>query len=135
MAVVLERNRYYNFSTISPIIGAEYNRMLLDSILSYRSAIKYINVKQTQAALYPSIECKDMPEEEYNYYLFRNGDDEVVLADAWIITDSIVEVKLQSAFITIDEIDNESLVTVRSVLTALGLYFTLTTQNTQQPTV
>ena len=127
----MDRGKYYTFRTIAPgVLGAEYNNVKLASVLDYTDALKKRNVIQIQAAVYPYITDTTVKIEDYSFYVFRgDSGEDIVLAGPWIDPSSVVETTTQNATIVITDTDNNSVNTLKSLMNALGMQYTVTIEN------
>ena len=129
--MTLKPKKQYSFSTIAPgVLGASYTALKLRSIVDYEDAVKRRNIVQLQAAVYPNLYDTETKLEDYTFYVFSlPNNEELILAEQWIAPDSLQETTTQRCEISIPDITDEQIKTLKSVIGALGLRHTLTIQH------
>lgn len=88
---VLSVNTRYNFSVHAPsVLGSNFRNAELMAELNYRTALKFGDVVLRHRQVYPYLPADTESDlTKYNYYLFKIGDKEVVLADVWILPETV----------------------------------------------
>jgi hypothetical protein len=131
----MDVNSSYNFNTLAPsILQGSYQGMTLLATVNFDIAATKINVIVQQRKIYPELPSgtPDDPK-QYMYYIFRdmNGK-EVVLADAWIDTNSIVKVTSIAVTVVVTQCTTADATLIQNQLNLLGYKgrFTMTTKNT-----
>lgn len=120
-------NNHYNFSVYAnSILGTSYKNARLVSILDYNTAMKFANIVLQHNRVYPYLPANTLEDStKYTYYLFQVGDKTVVLADVWIVNDSIEMSTGTDYTIKLINISSSRLAVVRDQLRLLGISFTI----------
>jgi hypothetical protein len=121
----LNLNKHFNFSLYpNSVIGTVYSNTKLISILDYNTALKFSNIELLQKQIYPYLpEGTNSDHTNYTYYLFKHNDKDIVIANAWIISESVEETLGLSYNIRLNNITQAQLNIVRDQLRLLGISF------------
>lgn len=123
----LSINSYYNFSVYAnSVLGAEYRNVKLVSVMNYQTAVKFSNVTLTHKQVYPYLP-EGTPQDltKYTYYLFKNKEVDLVLADVWIVESSIEIAQGMNYYLELKNISSSKMAMVRDQLKLLGITFTV----------
>lgn len=126
MSLDLFLNNYYNINTYAPIIfGSNLKNLKLVSILDYNTAIKFSNIPMVQKQIEPYLPPNSpLNFNAYTYYKFIDSEkNEIIIADIWLIPDSIVLVTSISANILVTNITTGDIPIIRDQLRLLGYTF------------
>ena len=124
---IMEPNRLYDFSVYVPsVLGTAYRRVTNLGYISYTTAIALRGeILPIHAEL---ISTGQLPEgtpknpKHLNYYHIQKADGSTtVLAEAWIVQDSITEIQAGRAIITIPDATTSDLVRVRDMFKQAGI--------------
>lgn len=120
-------NNHYDFLVYAnSILGTSFQNARLVSILDYQTAMKFDNVvlmhRQVFAYL-PEGTLEDLT--RYTYYLFKVGEQSVLLADVWIVAQSLTLSTGSSHSLTLLNVTATQLSIVRDQLRLLGISFTV----------
>lgn len=118
-------NNHYDFSVYAnSILGASYSNARLVSILDYHTAMKFENVILLHRQVFPYLpEGTSEDQTRYTYYLFKINGRDVVLADVWIVTGSIVSSSGSTYNLKLLNITSGQLSIVRDQLRLMGISF------------
>lgn len=118
-------NNHYDFSVYAnSILGASYTNARLVSILDYHTAMKFENVVLLHRQIYPYLPAGTSEDQTcYTYYLFKVNGRDVVLADVWIVTGSIVSSSGSSYTLKLMNVSSGQLAIVRDQLRLMGISF------------
>lgn len=118
-------NNHYDFSVYAnSILGASYTNARLVSILDYHTAMKFENVVLLHRQIYPYLPAGTSEDQtRYTYYLFKVNGRDVVLADVWIVTGSIVSSSGSSYTLKLMNVSSGQLAIVRDQLRLMGISF------------
>ena len=118
-------NKHYNFSVYAnSILGTSYKNTKLISILDYTTALKFSNIELLHRQIYPYLPPNTISDHtKYTYYLFKYKDANIVIADVWILQDSIEETEGLNYTLRLNNITSSQLNIVRDQLRLLGISF------------
>lgn len=124
-APTLSINNYYNFAVYAnAVIGTSFNSAKLISIMDYYTAIKFSNIELTQKQVSPYLSPTILTDnKKYTYYLFALNDKTVVVADAWIVPNSIVQAQSNTYNLTLNNVSSTQLNIIKDQLRLLGITF------------
>jgi hypothetical protein len=123
----LSVNRRYSFSVYAnSVLGSTYRNARLVSIMDYKSALAFANIPLLHHQVFPYLPA-NTPEaaSKYTYYLFVVNDRNVILADVWIVNDSVVESSGVDYVLKLQNPTSEQLSQIRDQLRLLGVVFTI----------
>lgn len=120
-------NNHYDFSVYAnSILGVSYQNARLVSILDYNTALKFDNVVLMNRQVYPYLPEGTLEDlTRYTYYLFKVAERSVVLADVWVVSDSVVLSSGVNHTVTLMNISSGQLAIVRDQLRLLGISFSI----------
>lgn len=120
-------NNHYDFLVYAnSILGVSYQNARLVSILDYQTALKFENVVLMNRQVFPYLPEGTLEDlTRYTYYLFKVGETSVILADVWIVADSLVLSTGSSHTLTLMNVSTGQLSIVRNQLRLLGISFTV----------
>lgn len=123
----LDIGKYYDFSLPNnAVLGSSFSNARLLSILSYDIAVKFSNVDSLHRQLSPGLPPGTPANyKNYSYYMFSYKGENLVVADAWITTGSIVETTSETRTITLTNVTASKLLVIRDQLNLLGVTFTI----------
>lgn len=116
-------NKTYNFTTLAPaILGETFKNMKVKAILTADEAIKYRDIMTLHNQLKTKITALPISVSDYSgFILFENSSGEaVLLADEYIDTYSVTEVKNITIQIVIPDADTTDVNVLRTRLLELG---------------
>lgn len=118
-------NSYYSFSLYAnSAIKTNYTNARLVSILDYNTALKFSNIVLLNKQIYPYLPTGTPADlTKYTYFLFRVGDKEFVLADVWIIDNTIQQTAGVTSNIKLLNVTNDQVTIIRDQLRLLGIAF------------
>jgi hypothetical protein len=123
---VLTVGFHYDFSVYAnSTLGTSYKNVRLVSILDYQTALRFSNVPLQHRHIFPYLP-QGTPSDatKYTYYLFRTATgQEVVLADVWIMDQTIVQTTGVNQTLVLRNITTGQLAIVRDQLRLLGISF------------
>lgn len=121
----LSINNHYDFSMhANAVLGANHTDARLVSILDYHTALKFDNVVLLHRQVLPFLPGGTLDDlTRYTYYLFKVGGKDVVLADVWIIPESIVLSNGTTHTLKLLNVSSGELAVVRDQLRLLGISF------------
>lgn len=121
----LTLNKHFNFSLYpNSVLGTVYSNTKLISILDFNTALKFSNIELLQKQIYPYLpEGTSADNSNYTYYLFKHNDKDIVMADAWIILESIEETLGLNYNLRLNNITQAQLAIIRDQLRLLGISF------------
>lgn len=121
----LNLGKHYNFSLYANrSIGTGYTSAKLVSILDYANALKFSNIELIHKQVFPYLPTGTSSDHTlYTYYLFKVNNKDVIIADPWIIPASVVETLGVNYTLTLENISQPQLVTIRDQLRLLGIAF------------
>lgn len=125
----MEVNGFYEFSTYADsILGSNYRGAQLVSQLNYDEAIalEFDNIEAKQRQIYPYLP-KGTPREheKYVYYVFSHRGKKIVIANMWIIPNSIKKNSGDTYTIVLRDVSPTQVAMVRDQLTLLDIDFTI----------
>ena len=127
----LNIGKVYTFNTLSPaFLGATLQRLRLKSIADLDTARTVAPIDQLHAQIYPTLpEGSPKDPASYTYYIFEAvNKSTVVLADAWIDTNTVELIQSVDISVRLVRASLEDVEKVRVALNAAGLKdFTITT--------
>lgn len=120
-----EVSKYYNLSVYAnSILGTNYNNALLTAVVDYSIAVKFGSVDLIQKQVMPYLPPNTPTDHtKYKYYLFQHRDKQVVLADFWIVGDSVEETEGLTYTIKLKNITSSQVSVIRDQLRLLGVAF------------
>lgn len=118
-------NKHYNFSVYAnSILGTTYINAKLKSILDFRTAIKFANVELLHRQVFPYLPPNTISDpNKYSFYLFEVNGKDVVIADVWILQNSIEETQGVNYSLRLNNITPGQMSMVRDQLRLLGISF------------
>lgn len=124
---VMKVNNFYDLSTFaSPVLGSTYKGLRLMGILSYENAIKLDNIEAKQKQVYPYLpEGTPRDHTQYTYYHFVRGGKSIILADYWIVPNSISEAGGEIYTIRLMNVNSTEVALIRDQLRLLDIEFTI----------
>lgn len=122
---VLVVDKHYNFSVHAPsILGSNYKNARLMSILNYQTALRFGDVVLRHRQVYPYLPADtDNDQTKYKYYLFDIGGRWVVLADVWLIPESVEVTTGGTVVIRMHNITDAQVTILRDQFRLMGLSF------------
>lgn len=118
-------NNHYNFSLYAnSVLGSSYKGLRLSSILDYSVAVKFGNISLLHKQVYPYLPPgtpKDLT--KYTYFLFKDGDKQIVIAEEWIIPSSVEQTVGKDYTIVLKNTTTEKVAIIRDQLRLLGISF------------
>lgn len=122
---VLNINKHFNFSVYAnSILGTSYKNAKLISILDYDTALKFGNIELLHRQVYPYLPPNTPSDHtKYTYYLFQHKHKKIVIADVWILQDSVEEIEGLNYTLKLNNISNNQLAVIRDQLRLLGISF------------
>lgn len=120
-------NEHYSFSTYTnPIIATAYKAAKLASILDYKTAVKFGNIDLIQKQIFPYLPPgTPKNHNNYTYLLFDVNGKTVVIAEEWIIPNSVTQSEGKSYTLTLNNITSTQMAIVRDQLRLLGISYTI----------
>lgn len=121
----LKINHHYNFSVhANSILGVNYIGAKLISILDFNTALKFDNVLLLNKQIYPYLPPGTLADSsKYTYYLFEYNGKKVVVADVWIVENSVELSQGVTYTLKLNNITSVQLGVIRDQLTLLGISF------------
>ena len=121
----LKIGRYYNFSLYTnSVLGSTFHSLKLIGILDYNNALKFGNVVLLHKEISPYLPIfSNLDYTKYTYYLFEGKDKKYIIADAWIIPDSVEEVDVVTYTLKLSNVNNTQLEVIKNQLRILGITF------------
>lgn len=116
-------NKTYKFTTLVPaILGETYTNMKVKAILTASEAVKYRDIITLHNQLKTKITALPTSVDDYSgFILFENSSGEVVLlADEYIDTYSVVEIKSITINLTVFDCDSTDINIIRTAMLELG---------------
>lgn len=125
--IPLSINNHYDFSVYAnSILGAGFESARLVSILDYQTALRFENIVLMHRQVYPYLPSgTDEDLTHYTFYLFRINGKDRVLADVWLVPESITQSSGTSYTLKLLNISSGRLAVVRDQLKLLGISFTI----------
>lgn len=120
----MEINHRYNFNTLVPaVLGVKLTNVKLLATLTYGVANTIQPMLPRHRAIYPHLPQGTVDDPTaYTYYMFKtDAGDDIILADVWIDTNSIVEVSGVSFDVQFRDVTSDQFELVRTALHAAGL--------------
>lgn len=118
-----KRGSFYNFDTIAPaFLGQSFENAELLGELSYVLAIAQDNIDLT-AAKVASYLAAEIPRDhtKYSYYVFRTqAGNTITLADVWITNSTVVETRVQSVTLRVDNATLADALKMKAILGQAG---------------
>lgn len=123
----LNINSHYDFSVYAnSVLGVSYQNARLVSILDYHTALKFDNIVLLHRQVYPYLPEGTLEDlTRYTYYLFKVGDKSVVLADVWVVADSVELSSGVNHTVTLMNVTSGQLSIIRDQLRLLGVSFSI----------
>lgn len=120
-------NHYYNFSLhTNPVLGTAFRNCLLVSIMSYQTALTYENIDGLQSQMKGYLPPGTLLDHtKYTYYLFKYRGENLVIADKWIMPESIETAEGLDYTIRIQDATSRQIDLVRDQLSLLGIRFVI----------
>lgn len=124
----LNISRYYNLSVFAnSVLGSSYRGAKLVSILDYSTAVKFASIDLINKQVYPYLPPGTLKDHtKYTYYLFKHQGKDIILADCWIVPGSVEESEGVNYTLTLSNITDRELSTIRDQLRLLGITFEIT---------
>jgi hypothetical protein len=121
----LEINKHYNFSVYAnAVLGTVYKNTKLVSILDYTTALKFANIELLNRQVYPYLPPGTLKDHtKYTYFLFQYKDKTIVLADVWILDNSVEETSGLNYTLKLNNITSTQLAIIRDQMRLLGIDF------------
>ncbi len=121
-------NTYYNFSVhANTVLGSNHKNARLLSVMDYKTALRFSNVVVLHKQIYPYLPSGTPSDQtKYVYYCFDVNGKPVVLADVWIIQDSLEQASNRSVTVTLHNATTAEVGVVRDQLRLLGISFEIT---------
>ena len=118
-------NKHYNFSVYAnSILGTAYKNTKLVSILDYTTALKFGNIELLHRQIYPYLPPNTLADHtKYTYYLFQYNGKTIVIANVWILQNSIEETEGLNYTLKLNNITSTQLTIIRDQLILLGIAF------------
>lgn len=118
-------NKHYNFSVYAnSILGTAYKNTKLVSILDYTTALKFGNIELLHRQIYPYLPPNTLADHtKYTYYLFQYNGKTIVIANVWILQNSIEETEGLNYTLKLNNITSTQLTIIRDQLRLLGIAF------------
>ena len=118
-------NKHYNFSVYAnSILGTAYKNTKLISILDYTTALKFGNIELLHRQIFPYLPPNTLADHtKYTYYLFQHNGKTIVIADVWILQNSIEETEGLNYTLKLNNITSTQLTIIRDQLRLLGIAF------------
>lgn len=118
-------NNHYNFSLYANgVLGSSYRGLRLSSILDYSIAVKFGNIHLLHKQVYPYLPPGTPKDNtKYTYFLFQDGDKQIVIAEEWIIPSSIEQTVGKDYTIVLKNTTSERVAIIRDQLRLLGVTF------------
>lgn len=125
----MQIGKHYNFSLYPiPILGSYYKNCKLVSILDYDTALKFDNIELLAKSAYPYLPPNTPSNHKnYTYYLFKNNNKNLVVADNWIVQNSIEEVTSINYTLRLNNVSSAQLNAITDQLRLLGISFDILT--------
>lgn len=126
---VLTVDTHYNFSVFAPsVLGSNYKNARLMSVLNYQTALKFGDVVLKHRQVYPYLPA-DVPSDQtkYTYYLFQVGDKDIILADVWLLPETIEATSGSTRTITLLNVTEAQVTVIRDQFRLMGLSFSIST--------
>ena len=123
----LNLNNFYSFSLYpNTVIGNSFTNAKLVAILDYNNALKYGNIELFQNQIVPYLPPgTSLNNTLYTYYLFDIDGKKIIVADSWIILNSISQTTGLNYTIRLNNITSQQYTTIRDQLRLLGVSFDL----------
>ena len=120
-------NDYYQLSLYNnPVIATSYKGVKLVSILDYRTAARFANIDLLQRQIYPYLPPGTPSDHtKYTYLLLDNNGAQVVVAEEWVIAESVVTSQGSTYTLNLNNITSAQLAVVRDQLRLLGISYTI----------
>lgn len=116
----------YNFTTISSVIlNGVYKNLKLVGDIGFKQAVKYSGVYNDVVTIRQRLVLETgvtlLPSDVVRYFLFEdtNGD-EILIAEDWIITNTITTVSSVSGVFTVSNITSADITIINNMISALG---------------
>lgn len=122
----MDIGKHYNMSLYPiPLLGSSYKNIKLVSILDYDTALKFENVELLCKTAYPYLpEGTSSNFKSYVFYLFKTDTNKnLVLANEWIIQQTIQEITSLNYTLRLNNISTSQLNIVKDQLRLLGISF------------
>ena len=105
-------------------MGATYKKAILQAELNYDVAVKFDNIEAKQRNVAGKLP-KGTPTnyKDFNYLLFKVDGQDLVVAEHWIIPDSVTLSGSKSCEIIIQNATDREIALIRNQLRLLGLHF------------
>ncbi len=118
-------NKHYSFSVFAnSILGTNFKNAKLIGILDYTTALKNANIELLHRQIYPYLPPGTVQDQtKYTYYLFSYNGGKIVLADVWILTESIQETEGLNYTLRLNNITSPQMTVIRNQLRLLGVSF------------
>jgi hypothetical protein len=118
-------NHHYDFSVYAnAVLGVSYKNARLDAILDYHTALRFENIVLLHRQVYPYLPDGTLEDlTRYTYFLFKVGDKDVVMADVWLVSGSVVQSSGTTHTLRLMNVSSGELSIVRDQLRLLGISF------------
>lgn len=119
----VQLNKRYNFITIAPaILGASFTNMKAISIMTYKEALKKVDITTTHKQVEKSLP-QELRVTDLTYVLFEdmNGK-ELVMPLEYMVKDSLVPVTTLTILVELPDRNTEDIATLSLALTELGFF-------------
>lgn len=118
---------HYNFSVYAnSILGSSYSSAKLVAILNYNTAVKFGSIDLMHKQIYPYLPPGTPSDHtKYSYYLFEHRGKQIVLADYWIVPDSMESTEGASYTLTLNNVTTQEVALIRDQLRLLGISFSI----------
>lgn len=119
-------NRYEFSVYANSILGSNFKGAKLVDILSFESANEKEAIAHKSAQVYPNLP-KGSPSDptRYIYYRFELNGEYFILADLWIISDTIRSVEGLDYTLTLKDITPDDVAMITAQLNLMGIDFTI----------
>lgn len=120
-------NDHYSFSTYSnPVIASSYKGLKLISMVSYQMATKFANIDLIQKQIYPYLPPGTPNNHtKYTYLIFEHNNKTEVIAEEWIIPNSVSQSEGKSYTLVLNNITATKMAIVRDQLRLLGISYNI----------
>lgn len=120
-------NESYQFSTYTnPVIANSYKGVKLISILDYKRAMLFGNLDLQQRQIYPYLPPGTPSDHtKYTYLLFDNDGQKHVVAEEWVILNSVLKTEGMSKTIQLENVTSAQVALIRDQLRLLGISYSI----------
>jgi hypothetical protein len=121
--MVFELSKTYNFTTLAPsVLGGNYLNMTVESVMTAETVSVFRDVASVHRQILPELP-PGTPESinDLSFVLFTTVDgDKIVLSEAWIDRNTIVEVVGVSINVKVFNVTTEDIPIIRDAIVMLG---------------